>query len=109
MEGVHCGEPGLRGLHLSGSLDLVEISKPLSSAEVLIVKRLFQSLLVDDGLRNKFKMNEGAGQESAVRIFEDLQCPFSIAVERSGSGQQYAAIEECPDHSGLANPAPALR
>jgi hypothetical protein len=54
-------------------------------------------------------MDEGAGQERAVRIFKDLERPFFIPPERPGSGHQHAAIEKCSNHSGLANPATPLR
>ena len=57
VEGVHCSQPRFRRFDLSRRFYLVDLSKPIGSVEVLIVKGLLQAFLMEDSLRNQLQIN----------------------------------------------------
>ncbi len=109
MKGVHGSQSRFSGLDLSKRFNLFQSANPFGRTEELVVKRLFQALLVICSFGNKLEVNERTSDEDSIGILKNGQRAFLISPGATGSGEDETAVQKGSDHSPLANSATALR
>jgi hypothetical protein len=102
VERVHCAETAFRSLMSGSRFDPLQIREPDRIREVPLVEGAFQRTVKENCLGNDFEVDERARQKNSAWIIKDPKRPLPVDAGGTGRGDQYARVQECPQHAPSA-------